>query len=160
MSDLHNDALLILQFMVDNGIVAGYERSIREITAAFPEMSDNEFTKSITYLIQSHYVRSLTMGPDGLRCVTADGVSHWEEEKQRMLDLSLDANRLLRYAVISEQTHSAGAEWAQQSLGLSQVEYGRAARELADEGLVKPLHEIGSQYGRECDARYAGITVG
>jgi predicted nucleotide-binding protein len=79
-SKIKNNALKILDYLIDKGAMAGKDIKLREIFK-FVGLPEKEFDLADTYLLEQGYVDGTMGGMDGTRCLTARGVDYYEENR-------------------------------------------------------------------------------
>jgi predicted nucleotide-binding protein/sugar lactone lactonase YvrE len=79
-SKIINNAVKILDCLIDNGAMAGQDIKLQEVFDSL-DLPENEFDSADTYLLQQKYVEGTMGGMAGSRCLTASGVDFYEENK-------------------------------------------------------------------------------
>lgn len=72
-TSITESAATILEVLVRRGAVAGYEVKVQDLVAA-SGLSNSEFDRADTYLLQAGYVKGTMGGRDGSRWVTPGGI--------------------------------------------------------------------------------------
>jgi hypothetical protein len=131
MTNLHDDAITLLHYMLDEGLVAPKGISPRELQDVL-RISDNEFDSAENFLLQSHLVEGAG-GQDGVRWMTPGGVHFISEELQGREPLTFDAERVLRFLVQEINDNDfLTQDKILKGVNISVERYHQACQQLAD----------------------------
>lgn len=100
MNNLHENALLILRFMVEEGMIAPKGTSPTKLQSSI-NMNKDEFNNAESFLRQGKLIGGGGGGKDGIRWVTPEGVKYISEKTKNRLPINLNAEVILRYVINS-----------------------------------------------------------
>lgn len=139
MPTISENALTILRTMQDAELGVG-DSIVCQDLAALSGLNEKAFDQADNYLLQSHYVTGTMGGMDGHRWFTAEGIEYLERALTARLPLSLDAERILQYAV----EHGAkrpifSREQIIEKLEIDNARYDAACQQLGNLELLKDI---------------------
>lgn len=143
MSGIRENALTILRVMHEAELGLSTGLSYREVLH-LSRLSEQAFDKAVGYLLSSKYLDGTQGGMDGTCWLTVNGIDYVERELASRYPLSLDAERILRYAVgqIGQQQLLANTIITNQ-LELDRERYAVAIHQLGNLSFVQDLYERG-----------------
>jgi len=135
---VHDDAIRILRFLEEKGIVMGYGMKNSEIisgTGLITEAHD----KAENFLLQGKYIEGGGGGPDAERWLTNYGVSYLEQIMSQRLPISINAEMILDYIIksTSRPLQAVKRSDIQTALKLSDDQYDKATQNLLDFDLAE-----------------------
>lgn len=93
MGNLHENAMLILRYMLDEGLVKPNNKSPQEIQIALG-LSDAEYDNAENFVLQANFVGGGGGGKfDALRWLEPQGVQYIKNELREREPISLDAEK-------------------------------------------------------------------
>lgn len=139
MSNLHEDALFILRFMLEEGMVAPKGVSPAKLQNLVGLRRD-EFNSAERFLLQGKFVSGGGGGDNGVRWLTPIGIAYVSEKTKDRLPLSLHAEAMFKYVAnsIGDNEFVTQNEIIEK-MGLSLEKYKDASQQLVDFNLVEDV---------------------
>jgi hypothetical protein len=132
MSNLQENAILLLRYMLEESLIPPKGISPEELQAAVG-MNHEDFDNADNLILQGHFVE----GTAGDRWLTSYGVQYVTEEIRRRIPTSLDAERILKFLIqeIGDNEFLTQDEILK-GVNISPEKYRQACQQLADFDLV------------------------
>jgi hypothetical protein len=154
--------MMLLRYMLDEGLIAPKGISPRELRAAVG-LSDNDFDSAENFLLQGHLVEGGGGGLDGFRWLTPIGVQYVHEELKRRIPISLDAERVLIFLIQEiKDNEFLTQDEILEGVNISPEQYYQACHQLADFDFVTIFGDdalIPTKQGRQAVHRNFQETV-
>ena len=154
MNNLHENAILVLRFMLEEDMVAPKGMSPVKLQSVVG-LSRDDFNGAERFLLQGKLIAGGGGGDNGIRWLTPLGIEYVSEKTKDRLPLSLNAERVLKYVInsIGDNEFLTQPEIIE-GTGIDSSKYQDACQQLVDfnfiEDVFKDLGALRStQLGRQ-----------
>jgi hypothetical protein len=146
MTNLHDHAIMLLRYMLDQGIVAPRSISPRDLRTAIG-LDDNDFDNAENFALQGHLVEGGGGGLDGVRWLTPRGVQYVTEEIKNRVPINLDAERVLRFLIQEiKDNEFLTQDEILKGVAISPEKYHKACQQLEDFDFVELFNDITDEF--------------
>jgi len=137
MTNLHDHAIMLLRYMLEEGLIAPRGISPTKLKLAIG-FSNEEFNGAERFALQGHLVEGGGGGDNGVRWLTPGGVQYITEEMKGRESISLDSERVLRFLIqeIKDNDFLTQDEILK-GVKISAERYHEVCQQLADFDFVK-----------------------
>ena len=132
MNTFRDDAVLLLRFMMEDGIISASHDISRLELSKRTGLTNEEFDKAEDFVLAGKLV-SGTMGPDGSRWLTPEGIQYITNEMRTRMPISIDAERILSFLIreIGDDQFLTQPEITE-GTGITVERYQQACQQLSD----------------------------
>ncbi len=142
MTNFRDHAVILARYMLEHNLIAPHGNSPTELQHAL-RFSDVEFRAAEHFLLQAQYVSGGGGSNSGIRWLTPAGVEYVNAELSMRIPISLDAERVLGFAVQNcSDDDDLTDDLVMQELSLTEDEYEAAVQQLLDFELVETETDI------------------
>lgn len=137
MTNLHDHAIILLRFMLEEGIAGASQGISRLELCKLSGLSEGEFDRAEDFVLSGKFV-SGTMGPNGDRWLTPQGIDYITNEMKQRIPLNLDAEKTLRFLIheIGDNQFLTQPEITE-GTGITLERYQQACQQLVDFDFVE-----------------------
>lgn len=139
MNNLHENAIFLLRFMLEEGMVAPKGMSPAKLQILVG-LSKDDFNGAERFLLQGKLIAGGGGGDNGIRWLTPLGIEYVSEKTKDRLPLSLSAERILKFVInsIGDNEFLTQPEIIE-GAGIDSDKYQDACQQLLDFDFVEDL---------------------